>query len=318
MMHVSSIRGKWHTAVVTSALLLVAFLILPDSAVAQSNLRLRSVPAGEYYVQLAKSPDANVLVIVHGTYTPPANARTAAKKFAQHWLNYGRQHNLTIVAPIFDDANYSSCRTSTGNWGYRGLLGKTYSADTFLHQVMDDLKDQRLVTREKFWLFGHSAGGQFASRYLVQHPDRILGAVVSSAKWYPFPDNKIMWPNGMKRRKRSERWPDGSRSTVFVQPSEELFLESTQLRVEVIVGEKDLEVFTDNQVKRFGSNRILRAQNWCREMSELAKRNSQESRIAFHLVPGSGHDPQKLSTFAQTQLDRMLERKMLEQASVTK
>lgn len=54
----------------------------------------------------------------------------------------------------------------------------------------------------RFLLHGHSAGGQFAARYLVTHPSRLRGVILSAPSTYPFPDPTVVWPNGMGATKR--------------------------------------------------------------------------------------------------------------------
>ena len=52
----------------------------------------------------------------------------------------------------------------------------------------------------KFMLYGHSAGGQFVSRYVVKHPDRIIAAVISAAGSFagrpggPLRAGRVRWP----------------------------------------------------------------------------------------------------------------------------
>src|ERR1700690_3860926 len=56
----------------------------------------------------------------------------------------------------------------------------------------------------QFSLHGHSAGAQFAARYLVTHPSRLEAVVLSAPGAYPFPDPALPWPNGMAAVVRDE------------------------------------------------------------------------------------------------------------------
>ena len=48
-----------------------------------------------------------------------------------------------------------------------------------------------------FSLHGHSAGAQFAARYLIAHPGRLDHVILSAPSAYPLPDPGVAWPNGM-------------------------------------------------------------------------------------------------------------------------
>lgn len=73
-------------------------------------------------------------------------------------------------------------------------------------------------------LHGHSAGAQFAARYLVTHPERLEEVVLSAPSAYPFPDAALPWPDGMARVVRDQqsgsrddgKAPDRAAGTVFV------------------------------------------------------------------------------------------------------
>jgi ribosome-binding ATPase YchF (GTP1/OBG family) len=51
-------------------------------------------------------------------------------------------------------------------------------ADDFLHNILVHVGHITSVptSGRRFFLYGHSAGGQFANRYLVRHPERVIAA----------------------------------------------------------------------------------------------------------------------------------------------
>jgi hypothetical protein len=60
------------------------------------------------------------------------------------------------------------------------------------------LRGQGLTRREKYGLFGHSAGGQFVHRMLsFGYRDRVAMAVSANAGTYAMPDLGIAWPFGL-------------------------------------------------------------------------------------------------------------------------
>ena len=60
------------------------------------------------------------------------------------------------------------------------------------------LREQGLTRRQRYGLFGHSAGGQFVHRMLsFGFRDRVAVAVSANAGTYAMPDLEIAWPFGL-------------------------------------------------------------------------------------------------------------------------
>jgi pimeloyl-ACP methyl ester carboxylesterase len=79
--------------------------------------------------------------------------------------------------------------------GYRALAGKEIGADELVDGIVGQYRAQ-LGGEERFYLYGHSAGGQFAGRYAVRHPDHLKALVLSAPGRYAFPDPQAPWPYG--------------------------------------------------------------------------------------------------------------------------
>ena len=71
----------------------------------------------------------------------------------------------------------------------------TYGID---ERLFTALCDQGLTRRQRYGLFGHSAGGQFVHRMLsFGFRDRVAVAVSANAGTYAMPDLEIAWPFGL-------------------------------------------------------------------------------------------------------------------------
>ena len=71
----------------------------------------------------------------------------------------------------------------------------TYGIDERLFAA---LREQGLTRRQRYGLFGHSAGGQFVHRMLsFGFRDRVAVAVSANAGTYAMPDLEIAWPFGL-------------------------------------------------------------------------------------------------------------------------
>ena len=72
------------------------------------------------------------------------------------------------------------------------MFGRLVGADEFVNEILTDYKNQFSDFDGRIYLYGHSAGGQFVSRYIVRHPAKVIAAVISAAGTYAFPDPKMM------------------------------------------------------------------------------------------------------------------------------
>ena len=78
------------------------------------------------------------------------------------------------------------------------MFGRKADADEFVNAVVDEVAGEHVPDfAGRFSLHGHSAGAQFAARYLVAHPERLDAVVLSAPSAYPFPDPARPWPDGM-------------------------------------------------------------------------------------------------------------------------
>jgi len=156
-------------------------------------------------------------------------------------------------------------------------------------------------------LYGHSAGGQFASRYVVKHPDRLRGAVIGSAGIYAMPDPTVEWPNGSAPVNKTVYWgPSKEPQAISVRPDLNGWLKASALPITVVVGMDD----TEPQKKRAGhdgSTRLEFARQWVTSMNKLAERRRKKGQVRLVVVEGVGHDSAKLTPAAQEALAEALD-----------
>lgn len=150
---------------------------------------------------------ARIMVVIHGTNGPSFNEiegepLTAgfrnAIKYArrQGWLALAEQENLVVITPAWEDWTFANYSYPDHGGGYRGLYGRDIRADQWLHRIVDRYA-RAGVGDGRFFMIGHSAGGQFTNFYASQHPARLLGAVTESAGRYVQPSTGIAWPSGL-------------------------------------------------------------------------------------------------------------------------
>ena len=243
------------------------------------------------------------LVVIHGTPAKDLSAEETAFYYAQHWAPFAEEQGWLLLVPAFNQADFSSRKGEITDalTGYRGLFGREIGADDWVIRLLG-LGWEALGWQEApFYLYGHSAGGQYVGRFLVTHPELVERAVISAAVTYPQPDPALSWPYGMGALSSEIIWEDGTIAQVEVIPEVKKWLAATQVLVKVIVGLDDLEP----QLSRPGQNgrvRLAIGQNWVEAMGVFAAENDLESRITFGAISGKGHSMLGLLPFCQAAL----------------
>jgi pimeloyl-ACP methyl ester carboxylesterase len=251
-------------------------------------------------ITLAASPD--VIVLAHGTPSKDESAVDVAGYYIENWIDLAEEQDVILIAPAFDDPNYSSKDGEQAMGGYRGLFGRNIGADEFVIELVDHYQDKYGSTDRKFYLYGHSAGGQFVARFIVKHPGRVKGAVITAAATYPQPNPDIPWPYGLAELRTTIQWPNPETKTVIdFAPNPDDWLTATTLPVTVIVGMNDFEWQPDRAGQK-GNNRIAIARNWVQDMNRFAAQHGVAGNIKLSLIPNLGHSSIGLLPYSQAAL----------------
>ncbi len=230
---------------------------------------LSSDPNLHYYLYLPTRMASHPqwMVTVHGI---SRNAREHIFYLAPHVERLG----WILLAPLFDRERFP-------DYQRLGREGKGERADHKLDQILVETATRFDQDTSRFHLFGYSGGGQFAHRYAMAHPGRILSLAVGAAGWYTFPDPEIAYPRGIRSPRKL---PD-------VDFQLECFLRISTL---VLVGERDqrrdAELNTSPRIERQqGSSRLERGRNWILALEKAAREYNLPPRYTFDILPGAGH-----------------------------
>ena len=248
----------------------------------------KQTPHGSYYqyapVNL-RSP-WRVAVLVHGTPPTDSSGRNDARVLVERWRMEAEARGVLLVAPAFNNTHFGS---QDGPWGgYRSLLGRDIDADEFVHAILREYRALLPGYDERILLYGHSAGGQFVSRYLVVHPNRVRQAVISAAGSYAWPNATVSFPNGMGAATLTANWGGTTNSRLF-DVSEADFVAAGQVPVTVVVGTADTEIL-QGPIGNTGANRWERGRNWVEDMNRFVADNRRAGRARFVSVEGAPHN----------------------------
>jgi len=235
-----------------------------------------------------------VVVLAHGYPWPDgwlfgpflvAYARSAVRR----WAPFAESSAAIVIAPAMGAGQFG---------GYREMFGLQIDADDYVNRLVDSAA--RPLIREfdgRFALHGHSAGGQFAARYLVAHPSRLRQAILSAPSTYPFPDSTVAWPNGMAPVIRDAQ--SGNRAGKPYSPDPSGWLRAaTQVPVTVLVGSRDTQPRPPSPAQP-GTTRLDRAKAWVQAMRRLAESNGKAATVRLEVAPGLDHDEAAIAIPAQ-------------------
>ena len=135
-----------------------------------------SDPRFHYWVHLPdryydeEQPNYRLMVIVHGTGCATEGYLKAAKAWAD-------AHNVALLAPMFpggllDPEDFNA---------YKLLSCDGVRYDQVLLSMVEDMTRRYPgVDGSRFFLFGHSGGGQFVNRFLLVHPERLTAVSIGA------------------------------------------------------------------------------------------------------------------------------------------
>ncbi len=242
------------------------------------SIRLKTKGSGhDYFLYLPASHQRTnrVLVLVHGK---SGEAKELVKVFRPKADLYG----TVLVVPVFDDETFPQYH----QFGLNAPVGGE-RPDFALRQILDEVAEMAGVATDRFHIYGHSRGAQFAHRYAMIHPDSVLRCLVSSAGWYTLPSPKIPFPLGTKVSHR-------------LRPLKLDLGQFLLMPVSVVVGALDTErdsnlKMSDRIDKAQGLTRLERARTWVDALTMAARDQGHPSNAKLHIIPDAGHDFTNLS-----------------------
>lgn len=282
-----------------------ASLPAPPIALEPGQLAEREDIFGTFYTYtpttIPEHPE--ILVLIHGTPADDETAESDAEYYVTNWMDFAEKQGIVLIAPAFNQEDFSSRLGDHALSGYRGLFGREINADEWVLRLVTAHQQALGTAGEPFFLYGHSAGGQFTARFLVTYPETIKKAVISSAATYPQPTTEVAWPFGMGELHADIEWDANTTNHVDIVPDKQRWLAATQVPLTVIVGLNDTAELSPSLIPgQKGKNRYTIARNWIQDMAAFAEANGLESQFELELIPGQGHSMSGLLSYSQEAL----------------
>ena len=232
-----------------------------------------------YYYPRNADKGSPIILLLHGF-------DRAASYFRDCWIDHAERFGLVVLAPEFDATsfpsaahyNYGNVRAPAEDGGhFNPRHGWTFF---IVDRLFEHVRKAIRSDRQSFSLFGHSAGAQFAHRYLALTGAPRADLIVSgNAGWYMLPDQSLAYPAGLG----GLNFPDDGLRKYLAR------------RLVLLLGEADNDeaaagLPNDPEAIAQGPNRLSRGRFYFSRCKDAALR--LRTPFAWRLVtaPGVGHD----------------------------
>jgi len=234
------------------------------------------------------TPASRILMVLHGR-------NRNGDEYRDHFAAESEARGFLVVAPNFPEKHYPHPEA----YNYGRMIDPSGATQPrkrwifpILEEVFRDVRQRAESTRDRFFVFGHSAGSQLVHRMATFHwIDSIERAVAANAGSYTMPVRGVPFPFGIDGIDVSD---DHLRS-LFARP------------LVILLGDKDVDT-EDPQLPREpeamsqGPNRFARGQRYF----ETAKREAQRLHTPFiwrlAIAPGVAHSGKDMAPFAVKEL----------------
>ena len=275
----TQILASSNTGIRTTGDKMLCQSVRPDLLASEAGMVVEKVDAYGKWLQYVpaglKASTAKLMIVAHGTNDDDwaldaleDETFTAARGNANKYLNYAGwiaaadALNLIVIVPQFEEWNFgntSSYTPGTGG-GYRSLFGRDLGANRWIELIADRYAEVGLGDG-RFYLLGHSAGGQFANRYVMHNQNRLLGAAIMSPQNVTRPTAAVSWPGGLGAYAGNDAWALANPIVPNAAWAEQTL---QQVPVYYVVGE--LETPANNPNTPNYPNRVQTARDWVDEV----------------------------------------------------
>ena len=218
-------------------------------------------------------PNSPIVIVMTGI-------KRNARDYRDTWASYSEQNNFLLLVPEFPADQYPGDGYNEGNIldGQRHPLPQSKWTFTIIEQLFDYAKAISGNHSQKYYLFGHSAGGQFVHRFILFMPEaRYQRAIAANPGFYTFPTPDIAYPYGLGGTPLQTGIPSMVFDRNFVLM---LGTEDTN---------RNAPLLKTPQADSQGLKRFERGMNYFKVAQEVAKREEVKFNWQLVKVPKVGH-----------------------------
>lgn len=234
--------------------------------------------------------DSRIIIVI------PGGGRNG-DSYRDAWIESAMTYNLLILSPSYSRKYYPKVKDYNLGRVSPGSLSEMSEAAPYdeewilndFDRMFDVAVQQFKSSREKYDVFGHSAGGQIAHRLALFNPyskaDRIVAA---NSGWYTLPDFNIKFPYGLKK----------------VELSKEHLRNSFNQNLIILLGELDDENETRGHLRKTklatqqGNGRLSRGAFFFQRAFQKSKEIQSTFYWKKEIVKDVGHSYRKMGLHA--------------------
>jgi len=238
----------------------------------------------ECYRPASHDPGKPLVIVQHGM-------NRNGDEYCDAWMPAADRHGFLVVAITFPSEHWPGSRPY--NDGHVREEDGTVRPRELWSQaipghVLALLREAGVTTRERAYLWGHSAGGQFVHRLMATQPHEIFEAAApANPGWYTLPTLELAYPEGLGG----------------IGLSEEDVVRLLGYPMVIFAGDRDTETEADSLPRhaaalRQGPHRFARAHHYLERGRAEAARLGVPCRWELVVVPGVGHEGMRMSAVA--------------------
>jgi len=220
-----------------------------------------------------------------------------ARSYLEAAAPVAERHGALAIALRFSEIDYPGSESYTLGVKRRGPVdGGRYDPSEWrepsdyvyseLEHVFETVRGELGGRQAGYYVFGHSAGAQFAHRLLTFLPGaRVLGAVAANAGWYTMPSADRDFPYGLRGTPLAE----SDLRDLVTAP------------LTVLLGERDVTTPDEDRLVRGtaeamaqGPNRLARGRAYWAAGEARARALAEPFAWRLAVVPGAGHDKDEM------------------------
>jgi len=234
-----------------------------------------------YHIPDAAKEDTPILFVFHG------NGRNAFD-YRNAMIQKSEQYNFIVIVPRFssqdfpggDSYNLGNVYEDGDNPSPNTLNSENLWTFSIIEPLFDKVKELLGSAESTYHILGHSAGGQFAHRFLMFKPEaRVKKILVSAPGWYTTLDPNISFPYGL------------SNSILEDLELNKLFEKQVTLLIGNLDNDPNASGLRRNEIVDLqGTNRYDRALNFYSMAQQSAIEISTILNWTLEINPGVGHD----------------------------
>ena len=214
------------------------------------------------------------------------------QRFHASWLSFAKEDTFAVVT-IGANKKYFPDEYSYNAGNVITPRGKPVESNlwlfTAIEKVFQSVKNRYGFEANKFYLFGHSAGGGFVHRYMLFMPDApVEKAVSANPAFVTLPDKSENYPFGLKNisinSAMMRRWLESDLG---------IFLGANDL------GPRTQPLSNGPKARKQGPNCLSRGKKLFREAKRDAKNRNVEFGWTLKIVPRVGHNNKLIAPHAR-------------------